>query len=161
MKKHILLSALLLSVTASAQAENPDMAFVKAAAQGGMAEVKAGQLAVDKASNADVKKFGETLVADHSKANEELKALATEKKIALPAEISAEQKQHCAMLEGLDGAKFDQVFLKHMVEAHGETIAKFKNESTAGKDSEFKKFATETLPTLEAHLKIAKDLAKK
>lgn len=62
-----------------------DAEFAVNAANGGMAEVALGDLAQQKASNAEVKSFAATMVKDHSKANEELKALAAAKNITLPA----------------------------------------------------------------------------
>src|ERR1051326_6076917 len=66
-----------------------DETFVTKAAQGGLAEVKLGTLATQKASNADVKAFGQQMVDDHSKANDELKQLASTKGITLPTDIDA------------------------------------------------------------------------
>jgi putative membrane protein len=62
-----------------------DRKFIMDAAHGGMMEVKLGQMAVDKATNPDVKQFGQRMVDDHSKANSELMALASQKGITLPA----------------------------------------------------------------------------
>src|SRR3982750_4561290 len=69
-----------------------DQVFVKDAAEGGMAEVELGRLAVEKASNADVKKFGQRMVEDHNKANEELKDIAGKQNVALPNEPTAKHK---------------------------------------------------------------------
>src|SRR6476659_6762106 len=63
-----------------------DRTFVMEAARGGMAEVEMGRLAVNKASNADVKQFGQRMVDDHGKANDELKGLASRKNVTLPTE---------------------------------------------------------------------------
>lgn len=61
-----------------------DRKFIMEAAHGGMMEVKLGHMAADKATNADVKAFGQRMVDDHSKANSELMALASQKGITLP-----------------------------------------------------------------------------
>src|SRR5712671_1113768 len=66
-----------------------DSTFMKKAADGGMAEVELGQLAVQKASSSDVKAFGQRMVDDHGKANEQLKQLAAEKHVDLPQEPGA------------------------------------------------------------------------
>ena len=77
---------------ASAGQTMADTKFMKEAAQGGMAEVALGQLAVEKASNADVKKFGQRMVDDHSKANDKLKQLASQKNVALPARFERQRQ---------------------------------------------------------------------
>jgi predicted outer membrane protein len=70
-----------------------DTRFMKAAAEGGLAEVALGQLAVEKASSGDVKKFGQRMVDDHSKANEQLKQLAAQKNVRLLASCRADAEQ--------------------------------------------------------------------
>lgn len=70
--------------TTSSTLASDDRKFILEAAHGGMMEVKMGRLAADKASNADVKAFGQRMVDDHSKANSELTALASQKGITLP-----------------------------------------------------------------------------
>ncbi|MEQ1473336.1 MAG: DUF4142 domain-containing protein, partial [Candidatus Acidiferrum sp.] len=61
-----------------------DSRFARGAAQGGMAEVKLGQLAQEKGTNDEVKSFGKRMVEDHSKAGDKLKEAASKEKVALP-----------------------------------------------------------------------------
>ncbi|HEV7671748.1 MAG TPA: DUF4142 domain-containing protein [Thermoanaerobaculia bacterium] len=138
-----------------------DQKFVREAAQGGMAEVALGHLAVEKASNADVKAFGQRMIDDHSKANENLKALAASKSFSLPGEVTSDQKKTHDQLAGLSGAAFDRQYIKLMAEDHKKVAASFENESIDAKDAEVKSFATATLPTIKEHLKMAQDLAGK
>src|SRR5437588_6359038 len=63
-----------------------DKQFLKEAADGGLAEVELGQLASSKASSDEVKKFGQRMVEDHGKANDQLKQLAQSKNVDLPNE---------------------------------------------------------------------------
>lgn len=162
MKTLLILAVLSLATTAMAETSQPaskaDHQFMDEAAQGGMAEVKMGELAQRKSSRAAIKAFGETLVRDHSKANDQLKELAASKSVTLPAKCSDEQEKHYSMLEKLDGAAFDKAFAEHMVSDHKQDISKFQTEAQSGKDSEVKRFASETLPTLQEHLKTAQAL---
>src|SRR4051812_38839072 len=66
-----------------------DASFVKEAAQGGMMEVKMGQTAKDHGQNAEVKSYGEMLVKDHSKANDKLSQLASQKGVNLAKDMEA------------------------------------------------------------------------
>lgn len=137
------------------QVSNSDRQFVKEAADGGMAEVELGQLATEKGSSSGVKKFGQRMVDDHSKANDQLKQIASEKGIQLPATPSAKNeklKQHLSKLSGTD---FDQAYMSAMVKDHREDVAAFQRESQVGNDPDIKQFAAETLPTLQDHLKQA------
>lgn len=138
-----------------------DKEFVSKAGMGGLAEVQMGNLALQKASNADVKAFGQRMVTDHSKANEELQQLATAKGVALPTELTGEMKDTYDHLASLSGAEFDTSYMKHMVEDHEKDVAEFDKASTSATDADLKAWAGKTLPTLQSHLQNAKDVAKK
>jgi putative membrane protein len=133
--------------------------FVKKAAQGGMAEVELGKLAADKGSTDDVKKFGQRMVDDHSKANDQLKQIASSKGITVPDDMNAKDKATKARLEMLSGAQFDRAYMNDMVKDHVEDISEFNKEAKMGKDPDVKGFASQTLPTLQDHLKNARSVA--
>jgi putative membrane protein len=133
-----------------------DKAFVMKAAQGGMAEVTGGQTASTQATNADVKSFGSQMVTDHSKANEELKTLATQKGLALPADTDEDHKKKLAELSAKTGADFDKAYMKDMVADHEKDVKEFENASQNAQDPDLKAWATKTLPTLKHHLEMAK-----
>ena len=127
---------------------------MKGAATGGMEEVELGQLAAQKASSPDVKNFGQHMVDDHSKANDQLKQLAAQKGVTLPAAISNMQKHDVSKLAKLSGAAFDSAYVSMMVKDHKKDVAEFQKESKSAKDSDLKSWASTTLPTLEDHLKM-------
>jgi len=137
-----------------------DVNFIYDAAKGGMAEVQLGQLAADKASSEDVKKFGQRMVSDHSKANDELKTLAQSKGITLPSDVDAKDKATHDRLAKMSGASFDRAYMQHMLSDHRKDVNEFKKESTSGKDPDVKAWASKTLPTLEEHLKEAQNTTK-
>jgi putative membrane protein len=134
-----------------------DTAFAKEAAIGGMAEVEFGNLAKEKASNSDVKQFADRMVTDHSKGNDELKQWAQQKKVTLPTELDAKHKATKDRLSKLSGDAFDKAYMRDMVSDHVKDVSAFKRESTSAKDPELKAWAAKTLPTLEEHLKLARE----
>jgi len=138
-----------------------DKQFVTKAAEGGMAEVELGQLATEKASDPQVKQFGQRMVDDHSKANDQLKQLAGSERIAIPDHMSAKDKMEKEKLSKLSGTDFDRAYMKDMVKDHQQDVAEFRHESHVAKDSALKAFATSTLPTLQSHLKDAESIAPK
>jgi putative membrane protein len=138
-----------------------DQAFMKEAAIGGMEEVELGNLAKQKASSNDVKQFGDRMVTDHGKANDELKRVAQQKSIQLPTALDAKHKATVDRLSKLSGDAFDKAYMKEMLSDHKHDVSVFKKESTSAKDTEVKQFASSTLPTLEDHLKLAEDTASK
>ncbi len=156
MKQAILGAAVMLGMAVQPVLA-ADQAFVMKAAQGGMAEVELGKLAAEKASSDAVKKFGQRMVDDHSKANDELKTLAQSKNITLSGTIGPEEKALQDRLMKLTGPAFDQAYMKAMVSDHVKDVNEFKMESKSGKDPDVKAWAARTLPTLEEHLKLARE----
>jgi putative membrane protein len=138
-----------------------DLAFMNDAAPGGMAEVELGNMAASKAQNAEVKAFGQKMVEDHTKAGEELKQLAAQKKVMLPPDVLPAHKQLMEKLSKLSGADFDKEYVAAMVEAHEKDVAAFENVSKTAADADVKAFATKTLPTLKMHLEMIKTMAGK
>jgi putative membrane protein len=135
--------------------------FVAHAARDGMAEVELGKLASARAASDDVKQFARRMVDDHSKANDELKSLATSKNIPLPTDTDAEHKMLMDKLGKVSGADFDRAYMDAMVKDHDHAVAKFRAFSERGDDPELKKWAEKTLPTLQAHERMAKETAAK
>jgi putative membrane protein len=134
--------------------------FVKKAGESGAAEVAAGRVAMQKATNPQVKAFAQQMVADHTKANKELMAAASARNIEVPTEPSM---MHKAMMEKFEhqkaNAEFDHDFMKQMVRDHESAVELFQNASTSmNVDAEFRDLAKKTLPTLQEHLKEAKSL---
>jgi len=132
-----------------------DRKFVDKAAMGGMAEVQLGQLAEQKASSDEVKQFAQKMTDDHSKANDELKQLASSKGVQVPTTLDKSQQKEMQKLQKLSGADFDREYMKHMVSDHKQDVSAFEKESKSGKDADVKSFATSTLPTLQEHMQMA------
>jgi putative membrane protein len=135
--------------------------FIMKTAQGGMAEVGLGTMAAQDAANADVKAFANRMFSDHGKANDELKSLAVNKGIALPTELDPEHKSKQQELSGKTGADFDKAYMDAMVADHEKTVADFEQQSTSAQDADLKAWVSKTLPTLQDHLKMAKDVRAK
>jgi putative membrane protein len=133
--------------------------FIKDTAANGMVEVEIAKMAAEKATRPEVKEFAQMLADDHSKVNEELKSLASQKNVALPEEPRPEQKAEKERLSKLSGAEFDAAFTKAMVQSHKKSVTNFGKESTAAKDPDIKAFASKTLPKLKEHLEKAEQLA--
>jgi putative membrane protein len=148
-------------LASAASVGTSDSTFVTKAAQAGSAEVKLGQLAQDKGSNQAVKDFGAQMVKDHTDAGNELKTTASGKGLSVPDSPNAKQQATYDRLSKLSGAQFDRAYASAMVKDHVEAVAEFRKESQSGQDSDIKAFAAKTLPTLEHHLEMAKDMEKK
>jgi putative membrane protein len=147
------LALIALAAPLIAMADSPDASFYKKAAEGGMAEVEAGNLAQSKANSQKVKEFGAMMVKDHSAANDKLSALAASKDVTLPTSSSVGQMATRAKLEVLTGDTFDKSYIKGQIDAHQSTLALFRKEIASGQDPDAKAFAAATMPTIRSHLK--------
>lgn len=132
-----------------------DAKYAVEAANGGMMEVELGKLAQNKAISPEVAKFANMMVADHTKANNELKTLAASKKISLPATLGEKFQKDYDDFSKMKREEFDKAYTDYMVKDHKEDIEEFKKEATDGKDPELKAFASKHVPILEHHLQMA------
>ena len=149
------------NATGKAQANSVssgDRKFMEKAAQGGMAEVQLGKLAAQKAQSAEVKQFGQRMVDDHSKANDQLKQIASSKGVNLPTEVERSTQRELDKLSKLSGAEFDREYMKLMLEEHKTDVQEFERQSKQGNDILLKSFAAKNLLILQQHLKMAQQI---
>jgi putative membrane protein len=152
--------AVSLTFSIAATLDRLDTHFVTTAAEGGLAEVKLGELAKQKGSNQSVTSFGDQMVKDHTEANNELKSIASSKGIKVPESLNAKDQALYDRLSKLSGGQFDRAYISAMVKDHEEDISEFRRISRTAKDQEIKSFASKTLPTLEHHLEMAQQAQK-
>lgn len=133
--------------------------FVEEMLEGGLAEVELGKLAQDKAQNGDIKKFGQRMVEDYSKAGDELKRIAEAKGIKIPAEPDRSHRRKVDDLQKLSGADFDKKYVGDMVKDHEHDVKEIQKMAKDAKDPEVKAFAEKTAPVLEEHLNQVRQLA--
>lgn len=135
--------------------------FMTEAAQGGIMEVKLGQLASTKAQNAEVKAFGKKMVEDHTKANNDLKALAAKKKVEIPTEMAESQQREYDRLSKLSGAEFDKEYVKLMVADHDGDVEAFQDQADDAEDADLKAFAAKYAPIIKSHYDMIKAINDK
>jgi putative membrane protein len=135
-----------------------DQEFLVDAASGGLMEVELGKIAATNAKSPKVKQFGEQMVTDHSKANDELKALAASKNITIPTTPGEKHQKHIDELKNKKGDDFDKAYMSMMVDDHEEDVSKFDKEANNGNDAEIKSFASRTVATLRHHLEMSKSI---
>ena len=139
--------------------KSPDVMFATKAAQGGLAEVQMGKLAADKATNPDVKAFGQKMVDDHTKANDNLKSIAADEKMTLPDSLNPKDQALYTKLQNAPAGKFDHEYVMAMVKDHQMDVKEFQKEATSGQDPKVKGFASDTLPVIQMHLDHIKTIA--
>lgn len=165
------------------QLTDSDRTFVMNAADGGMFEVMAGQLAIKMDSmmvdsmgtdsmttdsmgtgtmagldSAGIRSFAQMIITDHTKANNELKTLADKKSVTLATTLTTAKQQKLDSLNALSGSAFNRAYIKMMVSSHQETVDMFQKESDSGSDADVKSFSSTWLPTFKTHLQHAQML---
>lgn len=137
-----------------------DATFIKKAAIGGMTEIDLGRIAAQKGHSEAAKEFGNRMVTDHSKANDELKSIASKLGVSVPDKVDAKHQATIARFGKMPaGAAFDKAYAKDMVDDHDEDVAEFEKAEKQVSNSELKKFISDTLPTLKEHLVMARKVA--
>lgn len=141
--------------------------FVNDMAIAGMAEVQLGNLATERAASSDVKAFGQMMASDHSKANEELKQVASQLTIQMPTQLDQKHRGLAEKLSKLQGAEFDREYMTAMVQGHQEVLGKLKaragapGAANAPGEPALAQWATKAVPTVQQHLERARDLRQK
>src|SRR4030095_6937712 len=125
--------------SATTKLSSDDTNFIKEVAQGGLMEVQLGKLAQEKAANEKVKQFGKKMEQDHSKANDELKKIASDKGVQLSNDLDSKHKSQADKLAKLSGTDFDKRYMESMVSDHKDVIKKFQRVSEKSNDAELKK----------------------
>ncbi|RAW00117.1 DUF4142 domain-containing protein [Pseudochryseolinea flava] len=134
--------------------------FVVNAADAGMLEVQLGQLAASNGTSPQVKQFGQMMVDDHAKVNDELKSTAISKNITVPSALSEKSQKVYDDLAAKKGEEFDKEYIDQMVKDHKDAIDLFEKQAKDGKDSVFATWAQGKIPSLQHHLEIAETTQK-
>lgn len=140
------------------QLSESDYRFALKAARGGMEEVDLGQIALQRGTSQAVRDFGQRMVTDHTKANERLRQVATQKGASLPPTLSRTGRSQVDELQKLNGAEFDRTYAKKMVKDHKEDVREFEKGAKDVSDPDLRAWAQETLPVLQQHLQLAQEM---
>jgi len=134
-----------------------DRRFVTKAAESGQDEIALAQLALEHATNPDVKQFAQHMIDDHTQANQQLMTIASEKNVKLDQDDATKDRTY-RKLSKATGNDFDREFVSQMVDEHEKDVKLFEKESQHAKDPEVRQFASSTLPTLRQHLQQVQQL---
>jgi putative membrane protein len=137
-----------------------DQAFVRKTLEDNQAQVQMGQLAAEKSSSDDVKKFGEKMVQIHQKLTEQFKPVAQKFGVSEPKDPSKKDKQEIARMQTLSGADFDTAFIQAMMREQQSDLKEFKSEAQASQDPAVQQLAQSDAPVLSEHLQILEQLAQ-
>lgn len=135
-----------------------DRKFVEDAAMGSMAEVQFGQIATQRAQHQAVRDFGNTMVSDHTPANQRLMTIAATLGIMPPDKLDFMHRHTAKKLGKAEGREFDEDYIKGQVKDHEKMIELMEDQIKEGQNADLKQLATDLLPKLREHLQMAKSI---
>jgi putative membrane protein len=137
-----------------------DKIFLRRAAQGGMAEVKLGQLAAQKGSGDDVRAFGQKMVDDHTKLNNDMAPIADSMGVRLPKDLNKEDQAEYDKLNALSGNNFDMEYLSFMVKDHHKNLREFRQEAASTTDPSLQTAVANATKVIHEHTMMVDKLAR-
>jgi putative membrane protein len=152
-----------MGASAGGETENQmmmDKMFVHKALEGGMGEIQLGQLASQKASNGDVKSFGQKMVDDHTALNNDMKAIADSMGVHVPTKLNKQDQAELDKLNGLSGADFDKEYLAYADKGHHKDLSAFKTEANSTTDPNLKAAVEKGQKVVWQHTKMVDQLAQ-
>ncbi|NHN86808.1 DUF4142 domain-containing protein [Acetobacter musti] len=169
-KSCLLIAALCLSTPALAQSlpEKTGMNsmmgiapktddFINSAAVSDLFEIQSSQMA---RANPSLQTFASRMITDHQKTTSELKQLLSSSNLATtpPSVVDDTHKRKLDTLNGLHGDSFVRQYREDQISAHQDALSLFRRYAKSGENAALKKWAGDTIPTLEEHLKMAQSL---
>jgi putative membrane protein len=137
-----------------------DKMFLQKASEGGMAEVQLGQLAAQKGSSAEVKQFGQKMVEDHTRLNEQMKPIADALGVNAPKHLNKVDQAEYDKLSSLSGDAFDQEYITDMVKDHRKDLHEFRREETATSNPDLKQAVGQAEQVISQHLSMIQGIAQ-
>ena len=139
-------------------------AFVRVAATSDLYEMEASRLAEQRAQNEQVKRFAERMLRDHGKTTGELKGMLPQLQGVsaqqMPTSLDQQHQALVQQLQGAQGAEFDRAFARQQAQSHQAAVDLFRAYAQSGDDARLKQWASQTLPSLEEHLREAQQLLR-
>jgi putative membrane protein len=135
-----------------------DRTFISQAAYGSHAEIALGELATERASSPAVREFGQMMVQEHTRMNEDLIAIASEKGVTPPSAPDPGRQAVSAQLGQYQGAEFDRQYIQQQLADHEATLTLFQNEAESGQDPQLRAFARKYAPVVQEHIAMLRRL---
>ncbi|WP_084708610.1 DUF4142 domain-containing protein [Hymenobacter norwichensis] len=138
-----------------------DPVFLLTAGSSNLLEIQTAQLALQKSTSPEVKKFAQMMLDHHTKTTQELKGVAAPLNVALPEVMMPIHQAIADKVKATEGKKFDETYMDAMETAHQMDVAMFETKSRTATDPTVKAFATKALPMLKSHAAMATEIEDK
>ena len=92
-----------------------------------MAEVELSRIALDKATNPNIRSFAQTMIDEHSASADKLRSVVSGQLIQWPTQLDDKHRKTADELAKKQGANFDRDYVEAMVEGHQDLAAKLES----------------------------------
>ncbi|WP_345373852.1 DUF4142 domain-containing protein, partial [Promicromonospora umidemergens] len=137
-----------------------DQDWLVAAHQGNLAEIAAGEAAVEMATTEAVRTHGQMLIDDHKKLDADLMAVAEELGVTLPSMPTEEQQATLKSVSAQSGEAFDMAWVESQITAHRHTLSMGEEELAQGTEQAVMDLADTAAPVVQKHLDTLMDTAQ-
>ncbi len=137
-----------------------DQAFVRSVLESDATEVQLGQMAQQKSQSDDVKQFGQKMVENRKRLDDQLAPLAKQLEVSQPKGPNKKDKQEISKLESLSGPQFDEEYIKVVAKAHEKDVKNFKTEAQSAQDPNVQRAAQMDEPVIAQHLQAIQQIAQ-
>ena len=136
--------------------------FISKSAASSAFEIESSKMALGKSRNPQIRDFAQKMIADHSKAANEMKSILMAEHLP-PAPHGFDDKQIAMLnkLHGERGSKFDAQYIAEQEKAHVQAVNLFSMYADHGDNRDLKKFAAQTTPVLEQHKRMIDMIANR
>ena len=133
-------------------------AFVQSVAASDLLEINLGTMAMNKAEAPTVKDFGHRMVTNHTAIQVIIGKIAVAQEITLPTEIAADDMAIVTTLEALSGDEFDKAYMAYLADENPKILAMYRWQYDNCTDPTVKPFASQTMPIIGTHARLAEAL---
>jgi len=137
-----------------------DKKFVLNVVQDGMTEVKLGEIARERATSPLLKNFGEEMIRDHSRSDDNLKNIAAQKSLVVPVVLDQQHQGTIDALVKLNESQFDSAYLDQMIEGHKKALKTISAEQSTT-DGDLRRWTVDNLTMVKSHLDMALQIKDK
>ena len=126
--------------------------FVIRAAIANMSEAELAELALSRSHDAAIQSYARSMMDEHRRAQEKLRAVAADTKIALPAMVDKKHQDLKESLKRSEPDEFDAGYIKAIVSGHDQAVALFDAASQSKTlPQPLQRYAIEMLPVIRNH----------
>jgi putative membrane protein len=119
----------------------------------GMAEVNLAEAVKSKTASDEIKNTSAMVITDHTDLNNQVRALASKKRISLPTQLSTAQQNEIDAITKYTGMEMDEAYIEQLIASHKKSEMLYE-KGTKAEDAEIRAYFEKALPKIKQHLEM-------